>query len=150
MSGPVAPGEIVTIFGKGLGPATIAYGDFSGPDQTLQTAVSGARILFDGFPAPVIYTLEGQASVIVPYDIANRTTTQVTAEYNGNTSAAVTLNVAPSSPGMFTVNQSGTGAGIVLQPRQHAELAHQSGKARRDHRDIRHRGRADGTSGSQR
>ncbi len=113
VSGPVAPGEIVTIFGKGLGPATIAYGDFSGPDQTLQTAVSGARILFDGFPAPVIYTLEGQASVIVPYDIANRTTTQVTAEYNGNTSAAVTLNVAPSSPGMFTVNQSGTGAGIV-------------------------------------
>lgn len=112
-TGSVAPGEVVTIYGKGLGPATLATGDFSGPNRTLQTNVSGARILFDGYAAPIVYTSQGQASVIVPYEIANSPTTQVTAEFGGNKSAALTLNVAPSAPGLFTLNQQGTGPAVV-------------------------------------
>ena len=71
-------------------------------------------MFFDGVPAPLIYTVENQLSAVVPYAVAGRPSTQVQVEYRGTRSAPVTLQLAPASPAIFTVDASGRGAGAIL------------------------------------
>jgi uncharacterized protein (TIGR03437 family) len=44
----------------------------------------------------------GQSTVIVPYEVAGKTSTQVVAVYQGQRSASLTVPVAQSAPGIFT------------------------------------------------
>ena len=57
--GEMQPGEIVTIFGSGLGPATLAPGSLDA-NGMLATSAGGARVLFDDTPAPILYASSGQ------------------------------------------------------------------------------------------
>ncbi len=82
--GAVAPGEIVTIFGTGLGPAALAPAQYV--DGRLPTSVGETRVLFDGTPAPMIYASAGQVSAIVPYSASGSTRVQV--EYQGTSDGA--------------------------------------------------------------
>jgi endo-1,4-beta-xylanase len=111
--GAVAPGELVTIFGARYGPPSILGAQF-GPDNRLVGDLGGARVLFDGVPAPFIYALAGQVSVIVPYEVQSRQQTVVQYEYNGVKSNPVTMPVAQAAPGIFSANSTGTGQGSVL------------------------------------
>jgi uncharacterized protein (TIGR03437 family) len=72
----VAPGEMVTLFGSGMGPASLA-GLSLDPSGKVSSAVAGTRVLFDGTPSPILYTSNSQVSVVVPYAVANRGATQV-------------------------------------------------------------------------
>lgn len=110
--GPVAPGELVVIYGTNLGPAQLAGFALNG--SKFSSEVSGTRVLFDGVAAPIVYTSVGQVSAIVPYSVAGRATTQMQLEYRGARSAAVSLSVAAASPALFTANSSGTGPGAIL------------------------------------
>jgi uncharacterized protein (TIGR03437 family) len=109
--GPVAPGEIVTIFGSRFGPAVPVTSESS---QPFPKVLGGTRVLFDGVPAPLIYATEGQVSAIVPYALAGKTTAQLAVEYIGAMSNTVSMAVSPASPGIFTLNMSGTGPGAIL------------------------------------
>jgi uncharacterized protein (TIGR03437 family) len=109
----VSPGEIVTIFGSGMGPATLAgyqitsYGYFD-------SLVGETTVLFDGMPAPLIYSKSGQVSAIVPYSVAGQSSTQMTIVYQGRASAPVTVPVTASAPGLFSADSSGTGNGAIF------------------------------------
>jgi uncharacterized protein (TIGR03437 family) len=70
--------------------------------------------LFDGVAAPIIYASAGQTSVMVPYGVFGRTTTSLVVEYSGVQSTALTYNVVPASPGIYTQNSQGTGPGSIL------------------------------------
>jgi uncharacterized protein (TIGR03437 family) len=59
-------------------------------------------MFFDGVPAPFIYTVENQLSAVVPYAVAGESSTQVQVEYRGTRSAPATLQLALSSPAIFT------------------------------------------------
>jgi len=111
-TGAVSPGENIVIFGTGVGPATLANGVVA--NNAFTTAVGNTRVLFDNVPAPVIYASAGQTSVMVPYAVFGRTTTNIVVEYSGVQSTALTYNVALSSPGVYTLNQQGTGPGAIL------------------------------------
>lgn len=97
----VSPGEMVTVFGNGLGPATLAGAQLA-VNGTVSNLVSGTQITFDGTPAPIVYVQAGQTTVMVPYEIAGQTSTQVVAIYQGQKSAPLTVPVGPSAPGIFT------------------------------------------------
>jgi uncharacterized protein (TIGR03437 family) len=73
VGGPVAPGEIVTIFGTNL----------------------TGNVTFENTPATLVYSSPTQVSVTVPYSIASPTTTLMM----GATSAQ--LQVVTSDPGIF-------------------------------------------------
>jgi uncharacterized protein (TIGR03437 family) len=96
--GPVAPGEMITIFGTGFGPATVAKAAY---DDTgfLPTMVGDTGVLFDGVAAPMIYSVSGQVSAIVPYSVQGSTSVQV--EYQGISTNPVSLPVATAAPGVF-------------------------------------------------
>ena len=99
-SGMVAPGEIVTIFGAGVGPADLVPADFNSLG-VFSKNTGDTRVLFDNVPAPMIYSFASQTSVVVPYSVAGKQSTQVVVEYKGIASPAVTVPVQKTAPGMF-------------------------------------------------
>ena len=108
-----APGQMVVVWGSGLGPATLA-GLALDSNGMVSTSVAGVRILFDGVPAPLVYVSAIQGAAVVPYFGAANATTHVQVEYQGVRSAPLTVTVSPTAPGLFTANASGTGPGSIL------------------------------------
>jgi uncharacterized protein (TIGR03437 family) len=108
---PIAPGEIVVVFGAGLGPDTLAVATPSG--GFFPTTVGGTQVIINGKAAPLIYSSATAVAAIVPYSAYGLTSTQVSVVYQNKTSAAITLPVAPSAPGVFTANASGSGQAAV-------------------------------------
>jgi uncharacterized protein (TIGR03437 family) len=100
--GPVAPGEMVTIFGVNPGPAGALSLTLTS-SNTVATSLGGIRVLFDGIPAPLTYVSSTQINAIVPYEIFGRVHTQLQVEFNGVASQPVDLGVTTSAPGIFTV-----------------------------------------------
>lgn len=112
-AGPVSPGEIVTVFGSGMGPSALVTARVT-TRGTLDSALAGTAVLFDGVAAPLVYSSTGQLSVIAPYALDGKASTQVQVSYQGLLSAPVTLAVAPSAPGIFTALSNGSGAAAAL------------------------------------
>jgi uncharacterized protein (TIGR03437 family) len=117
--GGVSPGEIVTMFGSGMGPA-IAAGLQLDAQGKAATQVAGTRVLFDGVAAPIVYTSAGQLSAIVPYSVAGKAHTVIQVEYQGRRSNRVARPVVLFRPALFTANSSGKGQAAVLN--QNSEL----------------------------
>jgi len=111
--GGVAPGELITIFGTGLGPASLQKPLVS-TAGIVDTVAGGSRVLFDGVASPMIYALAGQISAVVPFSLQGRSTTQVQVEFFGARSAAVTLPVVSAAPAIFSATASGKGQGAIL------------------------------------
>jgi uncharacterized protein (TIGR03437 family) len=112
-SGAVAPGEIVSLFGTAIGPPTPASLSLTNP-VLVANALQGVHVLFDGVPAPVLFASAGQVNVVVPYAVAGQSSTLVQLEYLGALSPPVSLPVAATAPGIFTLDASGSGPGAIL------------------------------------
>jgi hypothetical protein len=95
LPGPVAPGEIVTLFGSAIGPATVS---------------------FDGVPAPILYAGPSQINLVVPYEVQNKPNTQVKIVQGGQAIAQIQVPVADASPAIFAADGSGAGPGGHPQP----------------------------------
>ena len=112
--GVVSPGEIVTIYGAGLGPAGITQ--YSGASLPTSLGVGGANtsVTIDGKPAPLLYTSPTQVSCIVPLAVAPGTASgpsvNVAVTYNTVPSAVFSVNVAAADPGVFVLDSTGQGA----------------------------------------
>lgn len=111
--GAVAPGEVITIFGANIGPATLQKPAPTASGQ-LDTIAGGTRILFDGIAAPMLYSVSGQAGAVAPFGLQARSNTQLQVEYLGTRSSSIALTVAAAAPAIFTANQSGKGQGSIL------------------------------------
>lgn len=105
-AGTVAPGEIVTLRGYGIGPAEAAVASGQAPVDEL----GGAQVTFGGVAAPVFSAQSQQVTVQVPWEIAGQTSTEVVVTYNGPPAvASAPVIVAPSAPGIYAVaNSDGT------------------------------------------
>jgi uncharacterized protein (TIGR03437 family) len=110
--GPISPGEIVVLYGSGLGPNVLALSQLDA-NGLVSNSLAGTRVLFNGVPAPIVYAWNTQVAAAVPYGISG-STAQVIAEYQNQISAAATVQVAPASPGLFTLDQSGKGQAVAL------------------------------------
>jgi len=108
--GPLAPGEIVTLLGAGIGPASPQLPTGS-PTSTL---LDGTSVLFDGTPAPLLYAAPNQINAITPYNINNKAPTELQITQRGPTIADLQLPVADTAPAIFTLDSSGTGQGAIL------------------------------------
>lgn len=112
--GPIAAGEIVTIYGTLMGPAEIKTLELTGDRTGITFDLARTRVLFDDIPAPIIYTTEKQLSCIVPFEVLGKTSVKVKVEYQGAQSDAVDVAVAQTAPAIFTQNASGTGLAAIL------------------------------------
>jgi uncharacterized protein (TIGR03437 family) len=111
-TGGVSPGENIVIFGSGVGPASLTNGVVV--NNVFTTSAGNTRVLFDGVPAPVIYASATQTSVMVPYGITGRSTTNIVVEYSGVQSSPNSYFVSAAVPGIYTLNTSGSGPGAII------------------------------------
>lgn len=107
-AGPAAPGEVVTIYGAGLGPQNLVAPDQPAPGGGLPTDIAGTSVTFNGIPAPLLYVDAGQVSAIVPYGITGSTADVVVKAANVLTQP-FPLAIAPAAPGIFTADATGAG-----------------------------------------
>ena len=108
---PVAPGEIISVYGQGIGPATGVPGQVDASGR-VATTLSETQVLFDGRAAPVFYAGAFQVNVQVPYEVAGRKTTSVQLIYRGIPSNIVELAMVDAAPGLLTL--LGTSQAAVL------------------------------------
>jgi hypothetical protein len=107
-NGPISPGEMVVVFGSGMGPPSVV-GFQLDQQGRIATTLSQVQVLFDGNPAPLIYVSAKQISAMVPYGITGTASTQIQVVYQGSTSDSFQKPIAPSAPGIFTADSSGQG-----------------------------------------
>src|ERR1035441_9745548 len=69
VAGSIAAGEVVSIFGTGIGPDSGVTGtlDASG---VLPWILAGVEVQFNGADAPIFYAQSGQINAQVPYGVA--------------------------------------------------------------------------------
>jgi uncharacterized protein (TIGR03437 family) len=94
ITGQVAPGEIISLYGAGIGPSAPVIADLTSGQAPAQLA--GVQVLVDGKPAPVLYTQSDQINAILPFTISGDTHVAIT---NGAaTSNEALLGVVSASP----------------------------------------------------
>ncbi|MBC8035865.1 MAG: hypothetical protein H7X89_01415, partial [Rhizobiales bacterium] len=108
----VGQGSLFVVFGQRLGPASLAQvGAFpltaSVGGTSIKVTVAGTTV-----DALMIYSLAGQVAAVMPSNTPVGTGT-LTVTYNGQTSATAAVRVVRSAFGTFSVNQAGSGPGIV-------------------------------------
>jgi adhesin/invasin len=75
-------------------------------------------VLLGNQPLPILYTSTGQLNVQVPYTVPVNTQYQLTVQHGNTLSVPQSLVVAQAQPGIFTVNQQGTGQGSIVKSDQ--------------------------------
>ena len=82
--GPIAPGEIITVYGTGFDPSTV-------------------QVSFDGKPATIFFVNSTQINLLAPFDLTPNATTGLDISGNGAVLASTSATVAGAAPGIFTV-----------------------------------------------
>jgi uncharacterized protein (TIGR03437 family) len=102
--GPVAPGELVTLRGKGIGPLTGVNAEPGA--QGFPTELSGVQVLFGNTPAPLLYVQSEQINAMVPWETGSGLPNpgqNVQVKYNG-VSVTNSVILGEASPGIFLSN----------------------------------------------
>lgn len=112
-NGNLTEGGAFVVFGKGLGPAAVAeVSAFPLPTTLAGTSIS---VTIGGVTVPCImlYTLATQVAAVLPSSTPVGTGTMVVT-YNGTNSAPLAVTVVAHNFGVFAMNQSGSGAGVLV------------------------------------
>jgi uncharacterized protein (TIGR03437 family) len=110
-SGVIAPGEVVALYGAGMGPTQLAQAQLV--NGRVPATLAGTTVYFNGTAAPVLYTSAGQVGAVAPFSLSGDKA-DVVVTYQGQVSAALSVSVAASAPGLFTLDGSGTGQAVAI------------------------------------
>ncbi|MBS1827355.1 MAG: hypothetical protein JST93_18705 [Acidobacteria bacterium] len=114
----VSPGEIISIFGSGLGPTTAITATPSNnafpttlgaPAATVEFEVNNAWVA-----APLIFIQANQINCQAPFTIPIGTDLNMRVTYNAITSTSFKYDGVAAEPGLFTVDSSGRGQAAAL------------------------------------
>lgn len=111
VAGSFAPGEIITLYGVGIGSGSSSFAlDSQGK---VPNNINNTVVRVNGLAAPLLYVGSGQVNAIVPFEVtAGNAAVDVFS--NGLPAARVEVPVAPAAPSVFTVGSAGTGQAAVL------------------------------------
>jgi uncharacterized protein (TIGR03437 family) len=112
-TGAVAPGEMLVLYGSGLGPAGAAVSGAYDSNGILPTTVAGTKVFFNGVPGPVVYSSASQVAAIVPFGVGTGAVS-VYVSYQAQTTPPVALTVAAAAPAFFTLDYSGKGQAVAV------------------------------------
>lgn len=99
MPGPIAPGEILSIYGAGFGPQQGVSAQVV--ENRVGTQLAGVQVLVEGVPAPLLYLSAAQINLVAPYSIDGRTQAHVQIVSADTSSDVVVFPVAPAAPEIF-------------------------------------------------
>jgi uncharacterized protein (TIGR03437 family) len=114
VSQTVAPRELISIYGLGIGPPGSQSAQIT--NGVIGNSLGGVQVLFDGKPAALLYGGPTQINAIVPASVVGRQSTAIQIVAPSGTVDGPTLQVQPALPQVFAdvtgrataVNQDGT------------------------------------------
>ena len=106
------PGQIISIFGERLGPPDGAPAPVT--DGRFPTTFEGIQVMIGGQPAPLLFVREDQINAVVPFGIEPGTQVELAVARQGTMSAPFYLIAMTHSPGVFSLDGSGSGRAAVL------------------------------------
>lgn len=109
VSGIVAPGGIVSLYGVGLGPAA-GVGAQLDSGGKFPTELAGTQVLFGGVPAPLLYAAANQVNAVVPFGVSSGPLTTVQVRSAAGTSETVALRVVAADPAILAIPDPSIGA----------------------------------------
>jgi uncharacterized protein (TIGR03437 family) len=109
MPGAPVPGSLISIEGNFLLLAPV-----SAAVLPIPVVLGGLSFQFGGTPVPLFYASGTRVSAQVPWELQGESQANLTASYNGQTSAPQTVSLAAYSPGIFAINGEGSGQGAIL------------------------------------
>jgi uncharacterized protein (TIGR03437 family) len=101
-SGLVAPGEIISLYGTGLGPTPGIAGQCDSTGK-IATTLTGVQVLFDEVPAPLLYLGANQINAIIPFGVGRKASTSMRVISALSSSPPIDLTVVSSYPEIFTI-----------------------------------------------
>lgn len=104
----VAPGSLLAVQGRNLSEKEVVVEGVPYPSE-----LAGTEVLLGDRPLPLLYTSDGQVNVQVPYNLPVNTQHQLIARRGTAISVPERLSVAAAQPGIFTVDSSGAGQGVI-------------------------------------
>jgi len=105
---PISPGQFVALFGTGLAPSTATA------KPPYPATLNNVSVLINGKNAPIYFVSAGQINALVPFATTGPTATIVV--QNGTASSnSVTVPVGTTAPGVYSMDQSGSGSGAILK-----------------------------------
>jgi uncharacterized protein (TIGR03437 family) len=109
---PIAPGELISIFGSGLAPAQ----EVMAGGRALPTRIQGVQVLINGIPSPLFAVSPTQIAAMVPFGLKTegRPVATIQVDNNGTLSNVVTMFVTSMMPGFFTADQDGLGFALAV------------------------------------
>ena len=113
----IAPGEIVDIFGNGIGPAQTVSAPVS--SEQIGTSLGGVQVLINGVPAPLLSAGPNQIRAVVPFEAGPSVLTQTGLAniqiLDGSTTVQpFTVPIAALSPSIFTVDGRPSGQALMI------------------------------------
>ena len=104
-----SPGEFVSIFGSNLAaqPAGVT-------GTMLPTSLGGVTVVMNGQTLPLVSVSSQVINAVIPYTVTPGASTQLIVSSGNNLSLPVTVPIAGAEPGIFTVNESGSGQGYIF------------------------------------
>ncbi len=109
----VAAGQIVSIFGQGIGPDNPVGASLENRSQ-VATVASGVQVLFNGLPAPILMAVRDQINVVAPKGLASEKLTDVIVMFEAKMSQTVTVPVDDRAPALFSLDASGQGQAAAI------------------------------------
>jgi uncharacterized protein (TIGR03437 family) len=85
-----------------------------GSNAPITFGLGETRVLFDGIPAPLLWTVRGSIAAVVPDEVPVGRTSSVVVQYGGRRSVAVRVEVRKSDPALFTRDRSGKDEASML------------------------------------
>lgn len=115
----IAPGEIISIFGAGLGPASALLATPVGNAFPTSVGTPAASVEFElttgvWTPAPIIFAQANQINCQAPFAMNPATGLRLRVIYNSIASNPFTFDGVAADPGLFTVDSSGRGQSAAL------------------------------------
>ncbi len=105
----VSPGSYVAIYGSGMA----GNGNPSATVLPLPTTLNGASVTLCAVPMPLLYASATQINALIPAGLTSNSSCPLVVTTGGVQSSPQTLQVTELQPGIYTVNTSGSGPGIL-------------------------------------
>jgi uncharacterized protein (TIGR03437 family) len=99
----ISGGEIVSLFGQGLGPSHGAQPHVD-PHVGVPNQLAGVQVTFNDIPGPLLYVQDAQINAISPWALQTGETVKVCVVNNGAPTNCVTRPVVEQHPGVFTLD----------------------------------------------
>ena len=97
LAGPLAPGSLFSLYGRGFGTQTAGAAALP-----LPLALEGVSVVINGFAAPLLFVSPTQVNVQAPWELVPGPA-PVTVLVHGVAGNTVSVNVAPVSPAIFAI-----------------------------------------------